>query len=170
MKNIIKLVFAIAAIALCSTVSAQTLKLAHINMDELIVSMPEYEMASVELQGIARNLEEEIELMTVEFNRRLEDFQRNGENFTEIVRQSRQQELVSLQQRIQSFQEGAQEQMQIDQHRLMQPIIEKATKAIEDVAKEQGITYVFTDQAIIFKAVGTLDLLPSVKQHLGIRN
>jgi outer membrane protein len=50
----------------------------------------------------------------------------------------------------------------------MQPVYEKANKAIEDVAKEQGVTYVLTSQAVLFKATGTLELLPAVKKHLGI--
>jgi hypothetical protein len=45
MKNIVKFVTAIVLVALCSNVSAQNDKLAHISMQELITAMPEYETA-----------------------------------------------------------------------------------------------------------------------------
>ena len=170
MKITLKLALAIAAFALCSNVSAQN-KIAHINMEELIVSMPEYESAMESLQKVAQELEEAIESMTVEFNRKLDEFQRNNESWSDLVRQSKNQELLQLQQRAQAFQEQAQESYQMEQGKLMQPVLEKANKAVENVAKEQGVDYVLSGnpQILIFKAVGTLDLLPAVKQHLGIK-
>ena len=49
----------------------------------------------------------------------------------------------------------------------LKPILEKARKAIEDVANEQGFTYVL-DASTIIVANGT-DLLPAVKTKLGIQ-
>jgi Skp family chaperone for outer membrane proteins len=57
----------------------------------------------------------------------------------------------------------------MEQEKLMQPIIEKANKAIETVAKEQGISLVISETVLHFKAVGTINLLPAVKQYLGIK-
>jgi outer membrane protein len=171
MKTTLKSVLVIAAIALCSNISAQTLKLAHINMEELIVSMPEYDSAMVKLQKLEKELTQALEDMNVDRNRKLDDFTKNSSNWSELVRGSKEQEIISMNQRIQAFQEQAQETMQQDYQKLMQPVQEKANKAIESVAKEQGITYVISanTQILIFKAVGTVDLLPAVKQHLGIK-
>jgi len=170
MKNTIKLVFAIATtIALCSNVSAQ--KLAHINVEELIIAMPEYDSAMVKMQKIQKDLETEVEDMQVEYRRKLDDYLKNEANLTEIVKQSRQTELQNLGQRIQTFTESAQQQLEMENGRLMQPIWEKANKAVENVAKAQGVEYVISGnpQILVFKAVGTLDLLPAVKDHLGIK-
>ena len=172
MKNIVKLVVAIALVALCSNISAQTLKLAHINKQELVMSMPEYDSASVKLQKFAQDLESAIEEMNVELNRKTDDWTKNQANWTDLVKQSKLDEIQSIQTRISTFQQQAQESFGQEQQKLMQPVIEKADKAIDAVAKEQGVTYVINgdSQILVFKAVGTLDLLPAVKQHLGIKN
>jgi outer membrane protein len=47
------------------------------------------------------------------------------------------------------------------------PIVEKAQKAINDVAKEKGIAYVF-DSSSLLTATGT-DLMVDVKAKLGIQ-
>jgi outer membrane protein len=170
MKNTIKLTVTVVLVALCSSISAQTSKLAHISMQELIVSMPEYDSAMVKLQKVERELINTLEEMRVEYNRKLEDYSKNFENWSELVKQSKMDELQSMQNRTQAFQEQAQENFQMENQKIMQPIVEKANKAVETVAKAQEITYVISadTQVLIFKAVGTLDLLPAVKQHLGI--
>ena len=170
MKIIKKLAIAIALVAFCGNVSAQTLKLAHINMQELILSMPEYDTAQVKMQKVGQDLEKALEEMQVEYNRKLDEFSKNQTNWTDLVKQSKTDDLMSMQQRIQTFQEQAQQSYAQEQEKLMQPLVEKANKAIETVSKEQGVNLVFNDQALVFKAVGTLDLLPAVKQHLGIKN
>ena len=168
MKTTLKFVVAIVFAALCSSVSAQNLKLAHINIEELIVSMPEYDSASVRLEKFGMKLQKEIEDLQVELNRKQDYFEKNRANMTDIVRQSNEQDLMAMYQRVQAYQQQAQEEFQLEREKLMQPVIEKANKAIETVAKEQGVLYVLNEQVLHFKAAGTLDLLPAVKKHLGI--
>ena len=168
MKTTVKLVVVIVLFALCSNVSAQNIKLAHINYNELIISMPEHDSAMVKMQKYVQVLQTEMEALEVERNRKYEDFSKNQANWTDIVRQSKEQEILQLNQRIETFQQQAQESIQQKRSEFLQPVQEKANKAIETAAKEQGVTYVFDDQVLHFKAVGTLDLLPAVKKHLGI--
>ena len=172
MKTIVKVVVAIVFVALCNNVSAQNLKLAHINKQELIVSMPEYEEATAQIQKIQEDLGKNLEEMQVEYRRKLDEFSKNQDNWTDLVKQSKIDEIQSIERRIQAFQEQAQESLQQDYNKLLQPVLEKADKAIDAVAKEQGVTYVINanPEILLFKAVGTLDLLPLVKQHLGIKN
>ena len=173
MKTTIKLiVLTMAMFAISSQVSAQTIKLAHINLEELVSSMPEYGEAREKLQKVVKDIEDELELIKVELNRKYEEYLSKRETWTALVLQSKEQELQMMNQRLQMTQESAQESYQMEMEKIMQPIYEKANKAIETVAKEQGITYVISGnpQILIFKAVGTLDLLPLVKQHLGIKN
>jgi outer membrane protein len=110
--------------------------------------------------------------MQVEYRKKIDEYSKNQENWTDLVKQAKLDEIQSMERRIQAFQESAQESLQQDYNKLLQPVIEKANKAVEAVAKEQGITYVITgdSQVLIYKAVGTLDLLPAVKKHLGIKD
>ena len=173
MKTTLKVVAALAVIALCSSVSvqAQNQKWGHIKMDELIPSMAEYDSARVQLERFGLSLEKEIDFMTVELNKMQEDLEKNKANLNDLVRHSREQDLMLRYQRLQSFQQDAQERYQMESEKLLQPVFEKATKAIEAVAKEQGITYVINDnpQLLFYKGTGSIDLLPAVKAHLGIK-
>ena len=169
MKTTLKLVFAIVFVALCNSVSAQTPRLAHIDMQELIFSMPSYDSAMVVLQRFGEDLESELELMTVELNRAYEEFERLQESWTELTRQSRFSAIQDMSQRIQIFQQRAQEVYQQEFSRLLQPIQERANRAVNTVRDEQGIMYVFNSQAVISMSRDAIDLLPAVRQHLGIR-
>jgi outer membrane protein len=171
MKNtLLVVVFAIVIVALSDSVSAQASKLAHISFQELVVAMPEYDSASVKLQRTYKDLEKELELLNVERNKKLDEYLKSRDNLTDLVRASREEELNSLGQRIQAFQQGAQESLQQEEEKLMQPVYEKARKAIETVAKEKGLDYVYDSQVLLYKASNTLDLLSDVKKHLGIKN
>ena len=62
--------------------------------------------------------------------------------------------------------------MQQKQGELLKPVFEKAEKAIEEVAKEKGLIYVFDsgvgNRTILYKSNQSIDLLPLVKAKLGI--
>jgi outer membrane protein len=111
-----------------------------------------------------------MELMQVEYNNKLEQYVNEQEQMSEIIKQTKEEELQSLQQRIQSFQGTAQQNLQKVQSKLFQPILKKANGAIEEVAKEQGFTYVFDSSAgvIIFAAEDSKDIMPLVKEKLGL--
>ena len=169
MKTTLKLVFVIAIVAMCSNVSAQNLKLAHINLQELIFSMSEYDSAQVKMQKFAQDLQQALDEMNVERNKKWEEYSAKSKDWTDLVRTSKENDLNAMNQRITQFEQQAQESYQQEEAKLMQPIVEKANKAVEAVAKEQGITYVINAQTLHYKAVGSIDLLSAVKQNLGIK-
>jgi outer membrane protein len=172
MKNLFKFVFVVVVLAVFGdcAYAQKVVKLAHIDSQALIQTMPEYDSAVVKIQKIGKELEAEMESQQVELNRKYEEFQKNQAGWTELVRNSRQQELVTMQQKLEEFRQSAGESFQQEQAKVFQPVREKAIKAIEEVAKEQGITYVLEAQGVVlFKSIDSQDLLPAVKQHLGIK-
>ena len=54
------------------------------------------------------------------------------------------------------------------QDELMAPVIDKATKAVEEVGKEQGLIYVFYDAGLLYKGEGAMDIMPLVKAKLNL--
>ena len=169
MKTTLKFVLVIAVVAMCSNISAQTLKLAHINMQELVMSMPEHDSAMVKMQKMQKEVEAEMESQQVEYNKKLEEYSNNEKNWTDLVRQSKAQDLQSLGQRMQIFRESAQQRFEEENNNLLQPIIDKANKAIEAVSKEQGITYVLNSQTLVYKSIDSKDIMQLVKNQLGIK-
>ncbi len=121
----------------------QNLKFGHINSDELIQAMPEFDTAQVKLEQFRKELVNALELMTVELNNKSDTYQKENKNYTDIVRQTKQQELQDMNNRIQTFQNNAQQQLQDKQVELFQPVYTKVDKAIKDVGKENGFTYIF---------------------------
>jgi len=154
----------------CLKVEAQTLKFGHINTDELIRAMPEYDSAMAKLTRIQKELINELELMQVELNNKYETYNKESKNYTELVRQTKEQELADMSKRIQDFQLQAQNQLQEEQTNLTRPIFDKVDKAIKDVGKEGGFIYVFdVAQLRYFDESRSVNVLPQVKAKLGIK-
>ena len=172
MKNLLKFVLVIAIITFCTTGYAQKpVKLAHINMQELVPSMPEFDSLQVKMQKITKELENELELLQVEYRRKFDEYNTNQKNWTDLVRRSREDELMQMNQKVEQFRQSAELSIQEEQEKMLQPILEKANKAIDSVAKEQGLTYVLdaSPQIIRYKSADSQDILPLVKQNLGIK-
>lgn len=166
-----KLLFAaVLSVFALFSVEAQSVKLGHINTDELIQFMPEYDSALVSLENFRVELVNTLELMTVELNNLAEAYNKDLNNYTEVVRQVKEQELNDKNRRIQEFQTNAQEQLTNKQNELIQPIYTKVQEAIDAVGKENGFVYIFESSYLryINTTTGT-DVMPLVKSKLGIK-
>ncbi len=169
-----KRLIGIAALVLfmVSAGQAQNLKFGHINSDELIRALPEFDTANANLEKFRQELVNNLEIMSVELNNKSDAFNKESKNYTEIVRQSKEQELVDLNRRIQEFQVNAQEQLQNKQVELFQPIYNKVDKAIKDVGKENGFLYVFDiakGSLLYFDETKSTNILALAKTKLGIK-
>jgi len=153
--------------------SAQNLKFGHINSDELIQSLPEFDSANAHLEKFRTDLVNALELMQVELNNKSEAYQKDQKNLTDIVRQTKEQELMDMNRRIQEFQQSAQTQLQQKQAELFQPIMAKVDKAIKDVGKENGYVYIFTigqgSSLVYFDETRSTNIMPLAKAKLGIK-
>ncbi len=171
MKNYLRISL-IAMLLLIGTASfAQNLKFGHINSQELLALMPERDSAQLILENYAQQLEDQLEVMQVEYNNKVQQYLAEQENYTNLIKQTKEQELTDMQERIQNFQATAQQDIQQKEAELIQPIIDKAEKAIQDVAKEQGFTYIFdlARGTILYFSETSQDILPLVKAKLNIQ-
>jgi len=149
---------------------SQNLKFGHINSDEIIQSMPEFDSASSQLETFRQELINALELMTVELNNKSDAYNKESKALSDIVRQTKEQELIDLNRRIQDFQANAQEQLQTRQVQLYQPIYVKLDKAIKDVGKENGFTYIYNASALLYvDETKSTDVMSLVKTKLGIK-
>jgi len=146
------------------------LKFGHINSNDLLAIMPEKDVAQKAIQDYARQLENQLLEMQTELEKKYSDYLANQESYSNMIKQTKEEELVSLQQRIQNFQHSAQMELQKKEGELLQPIIDKAQKAIDDVSKENGYTYVFDTGtgALLYWPKDSDDILPLVKKKLGV--
>jgi len=153
-----------------TTSFAQNLKFGHINSQELLSLMPERDSAQLVLENYAQQLEDQLETMQVEYNNKVQQYLANQENFTDLIKQTKEQELTDMNERITGFQNTAQQTIQQKEAQLIQPIIDKAEKAIKEVAEEQGFTYIFdlARGSILYFSDASQDILPLVKAKLNI--
>lgn len=170
MKNMIKLVAVVAFLLTAMGVSAQV-KLGHIETQKLIQAMPEMAAARKTMETKQAEIEKELTNMQEQFKVKLDEYSKNGKTMSDVIRASKEQELQELQQRIQSFQQIAMDNLEKTQAELMQPIMDKALNAIKAVGKENGFTYIFdmSQGGILFNADNTEDVLPLVKKKLGLQ-
>ncbi len=174
MRKIFKTTLILAFVMAGSALYAQSnLKLGHINSQDLFAAMPETDSAQKKLEKVAKQYEETLEQLQVEFNKKYEEYLRLSKepNTGELILRTKEDELQTLQQRIQSFQEEAQNEIARKRTELFKPVQDKALKAVSDVARENGFSYIF-DMAgglVVFAAENTIDILPLVKKKLGLQ-
>jgi outer membrane protein len=165
---VLMIVFALVG----QSATAQSFKFGHINSDELIQSMPEYDSATVKLEKFRKELVNALELMQVEWNNKSDSYQKESKNLSDIVKQTKEQELMDIQKRIQDFQTNAQTQLQSKQTEVFQPIYSKVDKAIKDIGKENGFLYVFDvakGALLYFDETKSTNVMPLVKTKLGLK-
>jgi outer membrane protein len=151
---------------------AQSLKFGHINRNELIQAMPEFDSARVALEKLNTELQNAAELLQVELNTKYEAYLKDGKNLTDLVRQTKEQELQDYQRRLTEFQTNAQNQMQEKQVALFTPVTDKADKAIREVGKSNGFIYIFDlsqPQIIYFDDTKSTDIMSLAKAKLGLK-
>lgn len=146
-------------------------KIGHINADELLQLMPETKTAQAQLETYGKQLEKELAEMEDELDAKYKAFVDNQAVLTALAKQTKQQELQQLQQRIQEYGQNAQRDLQNKQVELLTPIIDKATKAVQDVAKENGYSYILDSsqsKAVVIFQTDSTDIMKLVKKKLGI--
>lgn len=168
MKNILKL-FAVALFVVAFSVQSMAQdKIGHINFDELVSLMPGQDSINKALESYVAGLETQAQAMQTELESKYADYQANQATMSEIIRQTKEKEIMDLQQRIEAFNQQAQYDIQSKQFELTQPLLNKAQKAIEDVAKENGFTYIINANVQILLYANGTDILPLVKTKLGL--
>ncbi len=169
MKNALKLTLAVVMTLGATSLFAQ--KFGRINTQELIMLMPETKEMQTNMEEYAKNLQDQVESIGVEFNNKLQDYQKNYETMSDAVRQLKEKELQELQNRRSEFEQVAQQDYQKHQNELLAPIVNKAKEAIDKVSKAGLYTVIFdtsTGSLAYFDEAALTDIAPEVRKVLGI--
>ncbi len=145
-------------------------KFGWLNSSELLRLIPETIKADSDIAKYQKSFQEQIEQMAKEGQEKYKSFQAHEKEMDDAKKEVAQRELQDIENRIQSFQQAAQEKIQAKKSELLQPILEKADKAIKAVAKEKKYDYVFeASQGNILYATEGDNIMPYVKAKLGIK-
>ena len=147
---------------------AQNQKYGHVNSSEISQVMPGADSIPIKLQEFQNELVAIHTELMQEYQKKQETFDKDGAFMSPSVRAIREKELIDLQNRIQEFQYGVQEDIEQKQMELIKPFQDKIQQAINEVAKEHGYVYIFDTQVLLYSEGGT-DVTPLVKKKLGIK-
>ena len=149
-----KLVLLIALVTVTFALQAQTAtKVGWADVDKIFSQLPDSKRIDNELKSLQTQLKNQIDGKAQEFQKKLADYQANANTMLDAVRANTERELQQLQQNLEKLQQDAQTNIQNKQTQLMTPVYEKVGKAIADVAKENGFTFILNAQ------IGGLDVV-----------
>jgi outer membrane protein len=153
-----------------SAIAQKAPKFGYINFQQLVSAMPEGDTIRTKLAAFAKELSAPLETMQTEYNQKNDAFVKEMANLPELVTKTRVSDLSNLKQRMQAYEQSAQEEIQNKQNELLTVMYAKAQKAIEAVGKEGGFSAVYESSALLYNSPDFIDLMPLVKSKLGIAN
>jgi len=149
--------------------SAQNTKIGYISLDELIGVMPEAEKADGELKEYQASLAQQGQDMMKELGDKDSLFVRDSAKLSPSMREIKRNELISLYQKVQGWNQQAQDMYQQKLQEKVAPLRDKAMQTVKAVAKENGYTYVLDANSVMVGPPGD-DLIELVKKKLGIKD
>ncbi|MFW6019134.1 MAG: OmpH family outer membrane protein [Bacteroidales bacterium] len=152
--------------------SAQSAKIGHINTSKLLQIMPGRDTAQTALEDYAKSLQNDLKTYQQEFEKKYQKYMEEEANMPELMKETRQEELMQMEERVRKYQESAQQDLKQKEQELLQPILQKAQDAIDKVAEEKEYTYILdTSQgSVVFVGDKGKDIMSDVKEELGIED
>lgn len=156
------------------SINAQSanLKIGYTNVDYILSQLPEAKQIESQLKTHEEQLGAQLQSKMKEFEDKYKSFMETQESLTPVIRNDKQTELQTLQTNIQQFQQEAEKSLQQKQVELLKPAYDKIQTSIDVVAKENGFTHVFSNDAggvpILLFATEEDDISNLVLANLGV--
>jgi outer membrane protein len=146
MRTLVILVFTLLSAGAFAQTPAQPQKIGYVDMDSIFSQLPQYKQVVSDLKAHSSQLEAQFKAKSKEFEDKYRAYQAAAATMIDAVRKDKETELQQLQENIQRFQQDAQSSVQKKEADLMEPLIRKIAKAIKEVAKENGFSFVINAQ------------------------
>jgi outer membrane protein len=168
MKKFITLGLMIMGICGLSNTTSAQVKIGYVSADEIIVLMPEAAKVDTQLNQYQQALYQAAQDQQTTFNDAVAKFYKDSltmsPSLKEVTRTNLQKQVADLS----GAEQRIQQQFEQKRQELSLPIQKKLQAAIQDVAKENGYTYVFPKEALLVAPPGD-DIAALVKKKLGIK-
>ena len=149
-----------------TTTNAQ--KIGYISADEIIQLMPEAATVQQQLDQYQQSLYQNAQDKQNAFNESLQKFIKDSSTMSPSLKEVKRGDLQKQQQELAGEQQKIQNDFEQKRQELSAPIQKKLQNAIEEVAKENGYTYVMPREALIVMP-STNDIGPLVIKKLGLK-
>lgn len=168
MKRIVIVFFALFCFVGIKESAAQ--KFGHINFSELYQQVPGHDLARAEYEKYFSEIKQQVEAMENELQQKYMEYTNNSASMTPLIKTAKERELQDLNARYEDFRSSVTTDLQAKEVALSEPLIAKAKKAVEDVAKENGYTYIFnSSDGLVLYATPSDDVMELVLKKLGVK-
>lgn len=165
MKKIALLFAAILPLA----AMAQEIKIGYINTNEVMMLMPEINEVEKQMADFTEQNRKYLQDMQTEIQNKAKVYEAEKANLSDAIRAAREEELYSMQERLQTTYQTLQQEAQTKQQNLLKPIQDKLRAAIEAVGQTNNFFLIFDlESGLLYKSPKAIDATPLVKKHLGI--
>lgn len=163
-KYFLLLLLSIASTGFSQTPCDSIQRIGYADSEYIISHLPDYKKIETELKTHATQLENQLKAKYEEYQVKVKAIRDFPPGTPEAVKNNEIREINLLQENIERFKEEAQSSMQKKTSDLMQPIYKRIGKAIEDVAKEKGYSFIISSQVI--NGGGDILLFASEKENI----
>ncbi|MBO4965478.1 MAG: OmpH family outer membrane protein [Muribaculaceae bacterium] len=166
----LKKILIVIALAVPMLVSAQTIKVALVDVNEIIAAMPETAAAQKKLEEAQTRYESEYQKLGEEMKRKYDEYQNMKEDELPAIKERKTRELTEFQQKLAQFEQQVQQSLQKMNNDEMTPIISKVRTAIEAVGKEGGYSMIqmYDPQLVLFYQDPVENVTAKVRAKLGL--
>lgn len=167
MKKVFSLVAVIGLLIAAGNTAIAQNKFGHADIEQVVSILPDIRKADSLLQKFKKDsIDNAFPFYLNEYKRK--DSIAKSPSTPASIKQTVQQEAAQYLQIIQNWDQFAQAEYQRKQGEVLNPYFSKAFELINTVAKENGYTWVFKQDALLV-APQTDDLLPLVAKKLGVK-
>ena len=160
----------LAGVLLVSCVQLQAQKYGHTNFGNVVSIMPETKTSDAQLESFQNALADRIKAKQDSLRAKFNYYQSERNTLTIQQQQNLEKELSEGDQALQKFVADADQQVAAKRQELLEPVITKAQKAVEDVAKENGYQLIFDTSVFnaVLMADESIDITEEVLKKLGV--
>lgn len=143
-------------------------KIGYISADEIIQLMPEAAAVQTQLDQYQQSLYQNADDQKAALNEAVQKFYKDSATMSPSLKEVKRTDLQKQVQDLSGMDQKIQNQFEQKRQELSLPIQKKLQAAIEEVSKENGYTYIFPREALIYMPP-TSDIGPLVRKKLGLK-
>lgn len=143
-------------------------KYGYLNSLQLLSLMPETKEADKKVAEYTKKKESSFKALVDKYQTKIADLQKRASDIPPIEMEKHSKDIAAMEEQLQDMQMRAEGDISNEKEKLYAPILTKADSIVKLVGEENGYTFIY-DAAALLYADTTLNLLPLVKERLGIK-
>ena len=148
------------------TLAAAEVKVAVVDMADVIFNSAEGKKAQENLKRKGQELGQDLERRRTEFGKQVEEYQKQAPVMKEEARKKKEEEFGKKQMELQQKAGSSQQELAKLEEKELKPLYEKFSKVVDSIAKENKYTAVF-DKRVVIGFDPSIDITEKVKAAFG---